>query len=117
MRKAKLYFTILKEETEMGATQAEAIAERIRGEAKRLYPGALIRVSLEAFPNDDGADIYIYAPRKYSDMLLSKLKVARVQFLKNTKVDMSKIRIIMEDSENMSPEVKQRLMAAEAGTK
>jgi len=99
----------------MVMTQAEAIAERLRGEAKRLYPGALIRISLEAFPNDDGADIYIYAPRKYSDMLLSKLKVARQQFVKNTKVDMSKLRIIMEDAENMSAELKQRLQAEQGG--
>ena len=95
----------------MGATQAEAIAERLRGEAKRLYGPALCRVSLEAYPNDDGADIYIYAPKKYADMLLSKLKLARVQFLKNTKVDQDKVRIFMEDMENMSPELKERLMA------
>ncbi len=95
----------------MGATQAEAIAERIKQEAKRLYGGALVRISLEAFPNDDGADIYIYAPRKYSDMLLTKLKAAKLQFLKNTKVDGSKLRILMEDAENMNPDVKAKLLA------
>lgn len=99
----------------MGATQAEAIAERLKQEAKRLYGGALVRISLEAFPNDDGADIYIYAPRKYSDMLLTKLKVAKLQFLKNTKVDGSKVRILMEDAENMNPDVKAKLLA-EQGT-
>ena len=98
----------------MGMTQAEAIAERIKQEAKRLYGGALIRVSLEAYPNDDGADVYIYAPKKFADMLLSKLKVAKMQFLKNTKVDKDKVRIFMEDMENMSPELKERL-TAEAG--
>jgi hypothetical protein len=90
----------------MGMTQAEAIAERLRQEAKRLYGGALIRVSLEAFPNDDGADIYIYA-----DMLLTKLKAAKITFLKNTKVDGSKVRILMEDIENLKPELKAKLMA------
>jgi hypothetical protein len=98
----------------MGMTQAEAIAERLKQEAKRLYGGALIRVSLEAFPNDDGADIYIYAPKKYSDMLLSKLKIAKVTFLKNTKVDASKVRILMEDMENMKPDLKAKLMAEQA---
>jgi hypothetical protein len=97
----------------MGMTQAEAIAERLKGEAKRLYGQVLIRVSLDAYPNDDGADVYIYAPRKFSDMLLSKLKIARMTFLKNTKVDGDKLRIFMEDSENMSPELKARLTAAQ----
>jgi len=95
----------------MGMTQAEAIAERLKQEAKRLYGGALMRVSLEAYPNDDGADIYIYAPKKYSDMLLSKLKAAKMGFLKNTKVDGDKVRIFMEDMENMNPELKERLTA------
>ncbi|MCE5300325.1 MAG: hypothetical protein LLG37_05565 [Spirochaetia bacterium] len=95
----------------MGMTQAEAIAERIKGEAKRLYGPILVRVSLDAYPNDDGADIYMYAPRKYSDMLLTKLKAAREQFLKGTKVDRDKLRLFMEDSENMSPELKAKLMA------
>jgi hypothetical protein len=95
----------------MGMTQAEAIAERLRQEAKRLYGGALIRVSLEAFPNDDGADIYIYSPKKYADMLLTKLKAAKITFLKNTKVDGSKVRILMEDIENLKPELKAKLMA------
>ncbi len=98
----------------MGMTQAEAIAERLKGEAKRLYAGALIRVSLDAYPNDDGADVYIYAPRKFSDMLLTKLKAARITFLKPTKVNGDKLRIFMEDSENMSPELKARLTAANA---
>jgi hypothetical protein len=98
----------------MGMTQAEAIAERLKGECKRLYGGALIRVSLDSYPNDDGADLYIYAPRKFSDMLLSKLKIARVQFLKNTKVDGDKVRIFMEDVENMTPELKAKLTAAQA---
>lgn len=95
----------------MAMTQAEAIAERLKQEARRLYGQALIRVSLEAFPNDDGADIYIYAPKKFSDMLLSKLKVAKIQFLKNTKVDASKVRILMEDMENIKPELKAKLEA------
>jgi|GEM_PF-625107 hypothetical protein len=97
----------------MGMTQPEAIAERLKQEAKRLYGSVLLRVSLDAYPNDDGADIYIYAPRKFSDMLLTKLKAARLQYLKNTKVSIDKLRIFMEDSENMSPELKQRLLAAQ----
>lgn len=101
----------------MGVTQAEAIAERLKAEAKRLYGGALCRVSLEAYPNDDGADLYVYAPRKYSDMLLNKLKAAKMQFLKNTKVDADKLRIFMEDIENMTPELKQRLMAEQEANK
>jgi|DewCreStandDraft_4_1066084.scaffolds.fasta_scaffold04675_12 hypothetical protein len=95
----------------MGMTQAEALAERLKQEAKRLYGGALARVSIDAYPNDDGADLYIYAPRKYSDMLLSKLKVLKMQLLKNSKVDGDKLRIFMEDSENMSPQLKEKLMA------
>ena len=59
----------------MGMTQPEAIAERLKQECKRLYGGALIRVSLDSYPNDDGADLYIYAPKKFSDMLLAKLKI------------------------------------------
>ncbi len=93
----------------MGVTQAEALAERLKAEAKRLYGGALCRVSIDAYPNDDGADLYIYAPRKYSDMLLGKLKALKVQLLKNAKVDPDKLRIFMEDMENMSPELRQRL--------
>ena len=98
----------------MAMTQAEAIAERLKQEAKRLYPPSLIRVSLDSYPNDDGADLYVYAPRKYSDMILAKLKAARIAYLKNTKVDISKIKILVEDAENMNPEVKARLMAADA---
>jgi hypothetical protein len=41
------------------------------------------------------------------------LKAARLQYLKNTKVSIDKLRIFMEDSENMSPELKQRLLAAQ----
>jgi hypothetical protein len=96
----------------MGATQAEAIAERLKGEAKRLYPGSLVRVTRDAYPNDDGADVYIYAPRKYSDMLLTKLKTAKITFLKNTKVDGGKVKILMEDVENITPELKAKLEAA-----
>ena len=95
----------------MGVTQAEALALRIKQEAKRLYGGALVRISLDAYPNDDGADIYIYAPRKYSDMLLSKLKKVKMELLKNSKVDGNKLRILMEDVENLSEEARQRLMA------
>lgn len=99
----------------MGMTQPEALAERLKQEAKRLYPGVLARVSIEAYPNDDGADLYIYAPRKYSDMLLSKLKALKMQLIKNTKVDADKLRIFMEDLENMSPQLKERLMAEQQG--
>jgi hypothetical protein len=95
----------------MGITQAEAIAERLKQEAKRLYGGALVRVSIDAYPGDDGADLYVYAPRKYSDMLLAKLKTLKIQLLKNTKVSADKLRIFMEDSENMSPQLKEKLMA------
>ncbi|HDT15288.1 MAG TPA: hypothetical protein ENN55_03670 [Firmicutes bacterium] len=95
----------------MAMTQPEALAERLKGELKRLYPAALVRVSLEAYPNDDGADLYCYAPKKYADMLLDKLKKAKIQFIKNTKVDADKLRIFMEDMENMSPELKERLTA------
>jgi len=99
----------------MGATQAEAIAERLKGEAKRLYPGALIRVSLDSYPNDDGADVYIYAPRKFADMLLTKLKAAKMTFLKGTKVSGDKLRIFMEDIESLTPEVKARIEAELGG--
>ncbi len=101
----------------MGATQAEAIAERLKGEAKRLYPGALIRVSLEPYPNDDGADVYIYAPRKFADMLLTKLKAAKMSFLKGTKVNSDKLRIFMEDIESLTPEVRARIEAELGGKK
>src|SRR6056297_2179559 len=101
----------------MAMTQAEALAERLRQEAKRLYGGALVRVSLDAYLNDDGADVYIYAPKKFADMLLSKLKASKVQFHKNSKVDPDKLRIFMEDMENMKPELKERLQAEEEENK
>jgi hypothetical protein len=44
-------------------------------------------------------------------MLLGKLKTARTEFLKGTKVDVDKLRIFMEDMVNMSPELKERLTA------
>ncbi len=89
----------------MPKTAAEIIADKIVSETKRLCPPALVRISHEAF-GDYGADIYVYAPRKYADMLRDKLKVAKLNFIKGTKQEPDKIRVLMEDIENMSEKAK-----------
>lgn len=90
----------------MGKTAAEVVSDKIVAEMKRLCPPALVRVSQDAFADFSGADIYIYAPRKYADMLRGKLKVAKMDAVKGTKQDPEKIRILMENLETMSDKAK-----------
>jgi len=89
----------------MPKTAAEQVSEKIVAEAKRLCPPALVRVSNEAF-GDHGADIYIYAPRKYADMLRDKLKVTKINALKGTRQEADKIRILVDNIETMTDKAK-----------
>jgi hypothetical protein len=90
---------------EMPKTAAEQIAEKIVAEAKRLCPPAMIRVSNEAY-GDHGADIYIYCPRKYTDMINQRLKGTKVEALKGTRQEAEKIRIFVDAQETMSEKAK-----------
>jgi hypothetical protein len=89
----------------MPKTAAEVVSDKIVAEAKRLCPPALIRISQEAF-GDYGADIYIYAPRKFADMLREKLKVTKINAIKGTKQEPDKIRILMDNIETMTEKAK-----------
>ena len=89
----------------MPKTAAEQVAEKVVAEAKRLCPPALVRVSNEAF-GDYGADIYVYAPRKYADMLRDKLKVAKLNALKGTRQEPDKIRVLVDNIETMTDKAK-----------
>ena len=104
----------------MPKTAAEVVADKVVAEAKRLCPPALIRVSQEAF-GDRGADIYVYAPRKYTDMLRQKLNAARDLAVKGTNQEKDKMRVFMEAIETMSEKAKayfanQAAQAKPAGT-
>lgn len=89
----------------MAKTAAEQVAEKIQAEAKRLCPPALVRISYEAF-GDHGADIYVYAPRKYTDMINQRLKAAKIDALKGTRQEADKIRIFVDAQETMSEKAK-----------
>ena len=56
----------------MPKTPAEICADKVVAELKRLCPPAMVRISQEAY-GDRGADIYVYVPRKFTDMLRKKL--------------------------------------------
>ncbi len=99
----------------MPKTAAEQVSEKIVAETKRLCPPALVRVSNEAF-GDYGADIYVYAPRKYSDMLRDKLKVAKLNSLKGTRQEADKIRILVDNIETMTEKAKAYFAAQGQGT-
>jgi len=86
-------------------TPAEIIAKKIESEAKRLAPLAVVRIDYSNY-KDDGADIYIYAPRKVADMLRDRLKAAMEAELRKAKG--VRARLLMEDIENMTAEAKKK---------
>ncbi len=86
-------------------TAAEILAKKIEAEAKRLAPQAVIRIDYSNY-KDDGADIYVYAPRKIADMLRGRLRSSLDTELKRTKG--VRARILMEDIENMTAEAKKK---------
>ena len=86
-------------------TPAEQIAKKMESEAKRLAPQAVIRIDYSNY-KDDGADIYVYAPRKVADMLRGRLKSALELELRRIKG--VKARLLMEDIENMTVEAKKK---------
>ena len=88
----------------MPQSQPEQIATKIQLEIKRLAPNAVVRLSYEGF-KEDGADIYIYAPRKVMDMLSMRAQKMRDQ-LKGNK--MLNIRVMADAFENMSAEAKKK---------
>ena len=89
----------------MPQTPAEQIAKKMESEAKRLAPQAVIRIDYSNY-KDDGADIYVYAPRKVADMLRGRLKSAMDLELRRIKG--VKARLLMEDIENMTVEAKKK---------
>jgi hypothetical protein len=89
----------------MPQTAAEILAKKIEAEAKRLAPQAVIRIDYANY-KDDGADIYIYAPRKVADMLRGRLKSTMDAELRKSKG--IRARLLMEDIENMTAEAKKK---------
>jgi hypothetical protein len=87
-------------------THAEVLVKKIQSEVNRLAPQAIFRHDFSNY-KDDGADIYVYAPRKVSDTLRAKLKPILAAELNRAKGDL-KARLIMEDMENMSAEAKKK---------
>lgn len=89
----------------MPQTSAEIIAKKIESETKRLAPQAVVRIDFSNY-KDDGADVYIYAPRKVADMLRGRLKgTLDVELRKASGV---RARLLMEDIENMTAEAKKK---------
>ncbi len=89
----------------MPQTAAEIVAKKIEAETKRLAPQAVFRADYGNY-HDDGVDIYLYAPRKVSDMLRGRLKGlmdGELRRVKNVRA-----RLIMEDIENMTEEAKRK---------
>jgi hypothetical protein len=89
----------------MPKTPAEICADKVVAEVKRLCPPAKIRISQEAF-GDRGADIYIYVPRKYTDMLRQKANAAKVAAIKATNAEADKIRVFLDAEETMTEKAK-----------
>ena len=85
-------------------TPVEKLADELKKEAKRLCPPAFIKIGADS---DREANVYIYAPRKFADMLQTRLQAKRAQLLKATPGSLN-IRILMEDMEKMSPELKEQ---------
>jgi hypothetical protein len=86
-------------------TVAEILAKKVESEAKRLAPQAVIRIDYSNY-KDDGADIYVYAPRKVADMLRGRLKGTMEAELRKAKG--IRARLLMEDIENMTAEAKKK---------
>jgi hypothetical protein len=84
-------------------TAAEQVGKKLEAEVKRLAPNAIIRLDYTNY-KDDGVDVYVYAPRRISDMLRGRLKGTLDQELKRAKG--TRARLLMEDIENMSAEAK-----------
>lgn len=89
----------------MTQTAAEQLAKKLETEVKRLAPQAVIRNDYSSY-KDDGVDVYVYAPRKVSDMLRGRLKGTLDTELKRVKG--TRARLLMEDIENMTPEAKKK---------
>lgn len=89
----------------MPQTAAEIIAKKLEAEVKRLAPQAVIRIDYSSY-QDDGADIYVYAPRKISDMLRGRVKATLDAELRKSKG--TRARLLMEDIENMTSEAKKK---------
>lgn len=89
----------------MPQTAAEIVAKKLEAEVKRLAPQAVIRIDYSSY-KDDGADVYVYAPRKIADMLRGRLKTTLDAELRKTKG--IRIRLLMEDIENMTEEAKRK---------
>jgi len=88
----------------MPITPAEILAKKMESEVARLAPNAIIRNDFSNY-KDDGVDIYIYAPRKVSDILRARLKPIFNTELGKAKGGL-KAKLLMEDIENMSAEAK-----------
>lgn len=88
----------------MPITPAEILANKMKSEVARLAPNAVIRNDFSNY-KDDGVDIYIYAPRKVSDILRGRLKPIFNTELGKAKGDL-KAKLLVEDIENMSAEAK-----------
>jgi hypothetical protein len=86
-------------------TAAEVVAKKVEAEVKRLAPQAVVRVDYSSY-QDDGADLYVYAPRKISDMLRDRLKSTLNAALRTTKG--IRVRLLMEDIENMTAEARNK---------
>jgi hypothetical protein len=90
----------------MPITAAEILAKKMETEVRRLAPQAVIRNDFSSY-KDDGVDIYIYAPRKVSDILRGRLKPIFATELTKAKGDL-KAKLLVEDIENMSEAAKQK---------
>jgi hypothetical protein len=84
---------------------AEQLAKKVEAELKRLAPQAVMRCDYSNY-QDDGVDLYVYAPRKIADIMRGKLKAVMDAELRRVK-DL-RARLLMEDMENMSAEAKQK---------
>jgi hypothetical protein len=89
----------------MALTAAEQLATKVENELKRLAPQAVIRKDYTNY-QDDGVDLYVYAPRKVAYIMQGKLKAIVDAELRRVK-DL-RARLLMEDIENMSAEAKQK---------
>lgn len=83
----------------MTQTAAEQVGKKLETEVKRLAPNAVVRLDYTAY-KEDGVDVYVYAPRKISDMLRGRLKSALEVELRRVKG--TRARLLMEDIENMT---------------
>jgi len=88
----------------MPITPAEILAKKMESEVRRLAPQAVIRNDFSSY-KDDGVDIYVYAPRKVSDILRGRLKPIFATELNKAKGDL-KAKLLVEDIENMSEAAK-----------